>query len=125
MHGHAACGHPGRLANKVIVRTMQVLPGSGALCATAAPRAPAGDLFTALLLGWMHRHPGDRKSALEAAGGGLQAVLRDTVAACGDTAAATERTAVVSAARELRLVQNQAALAAPPRLCAAEPVGPA
>lgn len=84
-----------------------------------------GDLFTALLLGWMHRHPGDLKSALEAAVGGLQAVLRDTVAACGDAAAATERTAVVSAARELRLVQNQAALAAPPRLFAAEPVGPA
>ncbi|KAL4448371.1 hypothetical protein ABPG75_005590 [Micractinium tetrahymenae] len=81
-----------------------------------------GDLFTALLLGWMHRHPGDLKSALEAAVGGLQAVLRDTVAACGDAAAAKERTAEVCAARELRLVQNQAALAAPQRLYAAEPI---
>ncbi len=68
----------------------------------------------------MHRHPGDLKSALEAAVGGLQAVLHDTVAACGGAAGAKERTAAVCAARELRLVQNQAALAAPRRLYAAE-----
>lgn len=89
---------------------------------TAALSFAAGDLFAALLLGWMHRHPGDLKAALEAAVGGLQAVLRDTVAACGDAAGAAERTAEVCARRELRLVQSQAALSAPQRPYAAEPV---
>jgi pyridoxine kinase len=35
----------------------------------------AGDLFTALLLAWMHRHPGDLKAALELAVAGLQVRL--------------------------------------------------
>lgn len=45
---------------------------------------------------------------------GLQAVLRDTVDKCGSAAAAETRTAAVSFARELRLVQNQGAVVAPP-----------
>lgn len=82
-----------------------------------------GDLFTALLLGWMHRHPGDLQTALERAVGGLQAVLRDTVQQCGEAAAiAKERTAEVSAARELRLIQNQHAIQEPAQPYAAEVV---
>ena len=54
-----------------------------------------GDLFTALLLAWMHRHPCDLKTALEKAVAGLQAVLADTVEHCGDAAKATMRTAEV------------------------------
>lgn len=77
-------------------------------------RRPAGDLFTALLLGWLHKRPGELKAALEAAVAGLQQVLRDTVDKCGAAAAAEERTAAVSFARELRLVQNTAAIVAPP-----------
>ena len=88
----------------------------------AAPPSAAGDLFTALLLGWLHRHPGDLKAALEKAVGGLQAVLRDTVQQCGAVAAAAERTAAVSAARELRLVQNQGAIVAPHLGYAAEAI---
>lgn len=78
------------------------------------PLHPAGDLFTALLLGWLHKRPGELKAALEAAVAGLQAVLRDTVDKCGAAAVAEERTAAVSSARELRLVQNIGAIAAPP-----------
>ncbi|GAB4817197.1 hypothetical protein N2152v2_004243 [Parachlorella kessleri] len=84
-----------------------------------------GDLFTALLLAWMHQHPGDLKTALEKAVAGLQAVLADTVAHCGEAAKATVRTAEVSRARELRLVQNQRVLVAPKVLFEAEPIYPA
>ena len=89
------------------------------------PPAPlaAGDLFTALLLGWLHRHPGELKAALEAAVAGLQTVLRDTVAHCGGAAAATERSAAVCVARELRLVQNQGAILAPQQAYEAEAIG--
>ncbi|KAI7837973.1 hypothetical protein COHA_008276 [Chlorella ohadii] len=73
-----------------------------------------GDLFTALLLGWLHKRPGELKAALEAAVAGLQVVLRDTVDKCGAAAAAEERTAAVSSARELRLVQNAAGILSPP-----------
>lgn len=93
-----------------------------ALAADPPARSPAGDLFAALLLGWMHRHPQDLKSALEGAVAGLQAVLRDTVAHCGEAAAAKERTAAVCAARELRLVQNRGAMLDPVRFYRAEPV---
>ena len=54
--------------------------------------------------------------------GALQAVLADTVQQCGPAAAATERTAAVSAARELRLVQNQGAIVAPHLGYAAEAI---
>ena len=88
------------------------------------PPPPAvGDLFTALLLGWLHKHPDDLKTALEAAVAGLQAVLRDTVAQAGAAASATERTAAVCAARELRLVQNQGAILQPQLMFTAEPIG--
>lgn len=73
-----------------------------------------GDLFTALLLAWLHRHPEDLRAALEAAVGGLQAVLADTVAHAGEAAAqSAERTAGVCHARELRLIQNVEGLRAP------------
>lgn len=49
-------------------------------------------------------------------------MLRDTVAHCGAAATAAERTAAVSAARELRLVQNQGPIVAPPREFGAEAV---
>ena len=75
-----------------------------------------GDLFTALLLGWMHRYPENIKSALEHAVSGLQTVLLDTVEYAsknGGGADAGERNSRVCAARELRLIQNQDALVAP------------
>ncbi|PRW45098.1 ammonium transporter [Chlorella sorokiniana] len=56
-----------------------------------------GDLFTALLLGWLHKRPGELKAALEAAVAGLQVVLRDTVDKCGAAAAAEERYTLLSA----------------------------
>ena len=78
-------------------------------------RSMAGDLFTALLLGWMHRYPGDLKAALELAVAGLQAVLQDTAAFAGSLAASRSagRSAVVSRARELRLIPNQRLIAEP------------
>jgi len=75
-----------------------------------------GDLFSALLLGWMHRHPENLKLALEHAVAGLQTVLLDTVEYAskhGGGAEEQERTSKVWAARELRLIQNQDALAKP------------
>jgi len=66
-----------------------------------------GDLFTALLLAWMHRCPEDLKLALEYAVAALQTVLVDTVENCGEAVWKKERTAAVSRARELRIVQNQ------------------
>ncbi|GFR41156.1 hypothetical protein Agub_g1820 [Astrephomene gubernaculifera] len=73
-----------------------------------------GDLFAALLLAWMHHHPGDLAAAVEKAVGGLQAVLADTVAHCGPAALAGERTAEVCARRELRLIPCQGKLVDPP-----------
>lgn len=66
------------------------------------------------------KNPGDLKAALETAVAGLQAVLQGTVQACGDAAAATERTSAVSAARELRLVQHQGAIVRPDLVYGAE-----
>lgn len=70
-----------------------------------------GDLLTALLLAWLHRQPRDLKSAVEKAVAGLQTVLQDTVKYSKGFDG--ERDAKVCAARELRLVQNQDALAVP------------
>lgn len=70
----------------------------------------------------MQRRPGDLRGALEATVAGLQAVLQDTVAHCGEAVAAADRSAAVCAARELRLVQNQQALLAPQHTYAAEAV---
>ncbi|GLC35701.1 hypothetical protein PLESTB_000485400 [Pleodorina starrii] len=73
-----------------------------------------GDLFAALLLAWMHHHPGDLATALEKAVGGLQAVLADTVRHCGPAALAAERSSEVCALRELRLIPCQGQLQDPP-----------
>lgn len=54
-----------------------------------------GDLVAALLLAWMHHHPDDLAAAVEKATAGLQAVLHNTVAACGPAALAAERTSEV------------------------------
>lgn len=59
------------------------------------PRSHSGDLFAALLLAWMHHHPGDLAAAVEKAVGGLQAVLADTVRHCGPAGLEAERTAGV------------------------------
>lgn len=58
---------------------------------------PAGDLLAALLLAWMHHHPGDLAAAVELAVAGLQAVLTDTAQRCGPAALAAVRTAEVCA----------------------------
>mmetsp|Transcript_37407 Transcript_37407/g.94391 ORF Transcript_37407/g.94391 Transcript_37407/m.94391 type:complete len:357 (-) Transcript_37407:212-1282(-) len=72
-----------------------------------------GDLVAALLLAWMHHHPGDLATAVEKATAGLQAVLRSTAAASGAAASAAQRTSAVCAARELRVIQNQRVLQQP------------
>jgi pyridoxine kinase len=97
----------------------QAAASAGPCLFTCAPKR-AGDLFAALLLGWLHKNPGDLKAALDTAVAGLQAVLQGTVQACGDAAAATERTSAVSAARELRLVQHQGAIVRPDLVYGAE-----
>ncbi|MEW5309988.1 MAG: hypothetical protein WDW38_001825 [Sanguina aurantia] len=82
------------------------------------PRIPAyftgtGDLLAALLLARIDQYPGDLAQAVEMAVAGLQAVLLDTAAHCGVAALSGERTAAVSAARELRLVANQRHIVSP------------
>ena len=52
--------------------------------------AVAGDLLTALLLGWTARHPQDLATAVEQAVAGLQGVLRATAAAAGPEAVASK-----------------------------------
>lgn len=69
----------------------------------------SGDLFAALLLVWLARHPQSLAHALEGAVAVLQAVLQDTAAAAAGMVG-KERTAEVWGARELRLVHNIEAL---------------
>ena len=100
-------------------------PDSAKRLVMRVPRVKAyftgtGDLFTALLLAWLYRSPGNLKLALEMAVGGLQAVLRGTVQSCGDAATSKEHNSAVSAARELRLVENQNELLSPTILYHAE-----
>lgn len=70
----------------------------------------SGDLFAALLLAWLQRHPTLLSAALEGAVATLQAVLKDTATASAHTVGES-RTAAVWAARELRLVANAHVLA--------------
>jgi pyridoxine kinase len=72
-----------------------------------------GDLFSALLCGWLHKYPHNLKEALEHTIAALQAVLVDTVAHCGEEAVSKRRDAEVCRARELRLIQNAAAIRDP------------
>lgn len=72
-----------------------------------------GDLFSALLCGWLHKYPRNLKQALEHSIAAIQAVLVDTVAHCGVEAVTKHRDAEVSRARELRLIQNASAIRDP------------
>ena len=106
-----------------VCATNHKVSSRGAACHLTPPSAPlTGDLFTALLLGWTHKHPGNLKLALELAVAGLQAVLLDTVANCGAAASSPGRTAELCRARELRLIQNQRQLAQPVVQVHAEPI---
>jgi pyridoxine kinase len=71
-----------------------------------------GDLFSALLLGWIDRYPGDLQSALEHAVGGLQAVLKETVR-CIPHSSDEEYTATWWKGRDLRLIESQDKLIVP------------
>ncbi|KAL6784315.1 PDX2 [Auxenochlorella protothecoides x Auxenochlorella symbiontica] len=77
-----------------------------------------GDLFTALLLGWLHKEPGHVQLAVEKALAGLQIILRDSVGTEADGQAPenwqrTKRTAEICRQRELQLVQHSEALIHP------------
>ncbi|KAL6783754.1 PDX2 [Auxenochlorella protothecoides x Auxenochlorella symbiontica] len=77
-----------------------------------------GDLFTALLLGWLHKEPGHVQLAVEKALAGLQIILRDSVGTEADGQAPenwqrTKRTAEICRQRELQLVQHSEALLHP------------
>lgn len=54
-----------------------------------------GDLMTALLLGYLHRHPGDLRLAVERAVNACQVVLKGTVQAGGPAALIDSRAAAV------------------------------
>jgi pyridoxine kinase len=77
-----------------------------------------GDLFCALLLGWVDRYPMDLKTALEHAVSGLQIVLQDTASHAQsvmkeESIRIDDRKSSWWRCRELRLIQNQDALVSP------------
>lgn len=74
-----------------------------------------GDLFSALLLGWIDTFPDDLPRALEHAVGGLQAVLQDTALHSGleEECHIQPYSAIWWKNRDLRLVENQDSLARP------------
>lgn len=72
-----------------------------------------GDLFTALILAQLHSHPQKLCLALELAVAGLQAVLLDTAAAAEGSGSGHDRSALICAKRELRLIQNQDKILSP------------
>jgi pyridoxine kinase len=85
-----------------------------------------GDLLAALLLAWIHKHPGNLALAVEKAVAGLQAVLAATVAAVSPAAAAVVQhanadmcpaaaaaLAAAFKAKELRVIQSQQQLVDP------------
>lgn len=81
-----------------------------------------GDLLTALLLAWLHKHPDDLQAVVENAIGTLQGVLLSTAEAAGNAASSKEHSAEVSRQRELKLVQNQHIILHPPVKLKAEPL---
>lgn len=131
----ACCALHDRGPHTVVVSSLQVEGDVGHVTIVASTRLPqragggqrlrlrvpridayftgTGDLFTALLLARLHREPDCLGAALEAAVASLQAVLRDTAAEAGDAVAQTLRSAEVCRRRELRLIQNQAAIREP------------
>ncbi len=75
-----------------------------------------GDLFAALTLAWMHRLPGQTRSAVRSVVSTVQAVLRRTAAAIegGGRKSLEEKSSSASAAMELRLVQSIDDIREPP-----------
>ena len=75
-----------------------------------------GDLFAALTLAWMHRLPGQTRSAVRSVVSTVQAVIRRTAAAkgCGGRMSLEEKSSSASAAMELRLVQSIDDIREPP-----------
>jgi pyridoxine kinase len=72
-----------------------------------------GDLMAALLLAHTCANPASLSTAVEKAVASLQIILKDTLAEAGDAAASTDKTATGARARELRLIQGQAAILHP------------
>ena len=77
-----------------------------------------GDLFCALLLGWVDKYPMDLKAALEHSVSGLQIVLHDTASHAESVMKDKnikndERKSSWWRCRELRLIQNQDAMVSP------------
>lgn len=74
-----------------------------------------GDLFSALLLGWIDRYPEDLQSALEHAVGGVQGVLEETVRRIPHVSLGEqeEYSATWWRSRDLRLVESQEKLIHP------------
>eukprot|EP00192_Tetraselmis_astigmatica_P013591 CAMPEP_0117651494 /NCGR_PEP_ID=MMETSP0804-20121206/2122_1 /TAXON_ID=1074897 /ORGANISM="Tetraselmis astigmatica, Strain CCMP880" /LENGTH=318 /DNA_ID=CAMNT_0005457475 /DNA_START=157 /DNA_END=1113 /DNA_ORIENTATION=+ len=78
-----------------------------------------GDLTAALTLAWVHKHPDNLGLALSKALGGLQAVLKETMAQAGTTEGISsrhdpKRNPATCRALELRLVQSQEHIRIPP-----------
>jgi pyridoxine kinase len=73
-----------------------------------------GDLFAALLLGWLSRLPVDLSQAVDHALAGLQAVLQDTHRYAESQSQVEKYSAEWWSNRDLRLVQNQDRIAHPP-----------
>lgn len=87
--GGALSSIPGQLTI-LASTTRQQRPGAPQTLSLAVPYIPVyftgtGDLFAALTLGWLHHHPDDLGLALKKAVGGLQAVLKQTLAAAGQS----------------------------------------
>lgn len=77
-----------------------------------------GDLFCALLLGWIDKYPGDLQRALEHAVGGVQGVLEETVKCIPNVSLEEqeeqeEYSATWWRCRDLRLVESQEKLIHP------------
>ncbi|XP_071801197.1 pyridoxal kinase-like [Asterias amurensis] len=73
-----------------------------------------GDLFSALLLVWSHKHPSNLQLALEKTLSGMQAVLQRTLTDAQELAGAGNKPS--PAQRELRMVQSKADLE-DPKVC--------
>jgi len=136
-HVQGGTGSSGSEFITLVASTKQEqLPGRPSSFKVRIPKLHAyftgtGDLLTALLLAWCARHPRDLATAVEKAVASLQGVLQHTAGAVeelqqqeaaaggggqqgsGNPLSSKERTAAVFRAKELRVVQAQAAIANP------------